>query len=75
MMCIVSTRADLKQGHGRSHEFPSLRTILMGDRRHNRRAQAAAKCDSVEKQIASLIDHATDSNILGRTWAGWEPWV
>jgi len=47
----------------------------MGDQRHNRRAQADARCDSVEDQIACLIDHATDSNILGRTWGGWEPWV
>ena len=47
----------------------------MGDRRHNKRAQAGAQCDSVEEQIACLIDHATDSNILGRTWNGWEPWV
>ena len=68
-------RADLKQGHSRSPEFPSLRAILMGDRRHNKRAQAGQRCDSVEEQIACLIDHAADSNILGRTWAGWEPWV
>lgn len=47
----------------------------MGDRRYNRRAQAGVRCDSVEEQIACLIDHATDSNILGRTWGGWEPWV
>ena len=75
MIIYCITRADLKQGHGRSQEFSSLRTILMGDQRHNKRAQAGDQCDSVEEQIACLIDHATDSNILGRTWAGWEPWV
>ena len=75
MMRIVSTTVDLKQGHGRSHEFPSLMTILMGDIRLNRRAKAAARCDSIEKQITCVIDHATNSNILGHTWACWEPWV
>ena len=68
-------RTDLKLGHGKSQEFPSLRTILVGDKRHNKRAQVGLKCDSVEEQVACLIDHATDVNILGRTWAGWEPWV
>ncbi|XP_065898419.1 DNA-dependent protein kinase catalytic subunit-like isoform X2 [Dysidea avara] len=66
---------DLKLGHGKSQEFPYLRTILLGDKRHNKRAQVGVKCDTVEEQVACLIDHATDVNILGRTWAGWEPWV
>lgn len=74
-MFIVSFRADLKLGHGKSQEFASLRTILMGDRRHKKRAQVGERCNSVEEQIACLIDHATDSNILGRAWGGWEPWV
>ena len=47
----------------------------MGDRRNNRRAQAAARWDSVEERIARLIDHAADSNILRCTWADWEPSV
>ena len=37
--------------------------------------QVGERCTSVEEQVACLVDHATDPNILGRTWAGWEPWV
>jgi len=33
------------------------------------------RCITVEEQVACLVDHASDINILGRTWAGWEPWV
>jgi hypothetical protein len=32
-------------------------------------------CDSVAEQVAFLLEQATDPNILGRTWGGWEPWV
>ena len=39
------------------------------------RAHMPAHGLSVEQQVAALIDQAKDPNILGRTWAGWEPWV
>ena len=69
------TRTDLKLGHERTPEYPALERILMGDKKHSKRAQVGERCSSVEEQIACLIDHATDPNILGRTWQGWEPWV
>eukprot|EP01155_Anaeramoeba_flamelloides_P010613 Anaeramoba_flamelloidesa325894_113.p1 GENE.a325894_113~~a325894_113.p1 ORF type:complete len:915 (+),score=279.52 a325894_113:361-3105(+) len=30
---------------------------------------------SINQQVEFLIDHATDPNILGRFWKGWQPWV
>lgn len=30
---------------------------------------------SVTEQIDCLIEHATDHNLLGRMWVGWEPWI
>ena len=63
------------QGHGRLPEYSSLDSLLMGDRQHNIRAAVEVHCSSVEEQVACLIDLATDTNILGRTWQGWEPWV
>ena len=47
----------------------------MGERQLNIRAMAEVQCSSVEEQVACLIDLATDANILGRTYQGWEPWV
>ena len=44
----------------------------MGDRKYSRRAEIGERCSSVEEQVVCLIDHATDPNILGRTWQGWE---
>ena len=30
---------------------------------------------SVEDQVACLLDQAMDSNVLGRAWWGWRPWL
>ena len=72
---LMHTRTDLKLGHEKSQEYPSLVNILMGDKKYNKRAQVGERCASVEEQVACLIDHATDPNILGRTYGGWEPWI
>ena len=47
----------------------------MGDKKFNKRARVEERCNSVEEQVECLLDHATDPNILGRVWGGWEPWV
>lgn len=48
-------------------------SVLLGDKEFNERARPYN--GSVENQIACLIDQATDPNILGRAYHGWEPWV
>jgi hypothetical protein len=30
---------------------------------------------TVEEQVTCLIEQATDLNILGRTWCGWQPFI
>lgn len=29
----------------------------------------------VDTQVDVLLEHATDPNILGRTWIGWSPMI
>lgn len=66
---------DLEHGFKQKPEFKYLKAILLGDSSVNLRARVGKVCDSVEEQVDCLIDHATDPNILGRTYGGWEAWV
>ena len=66
---------DLERGFKTKPEFKCMKSVLLGDTSVNMRACVSKQCDSIEEQVACLIDHATDSNILGRTYVGWEPWV
>ncbi|GFO12453.1 DNA-dependent protein kinase catalytic subunit [Plakobranchus ocellatus] len=66
---------ELELGHSKREAFRSFERVLMGDKRENVRTEMPAQGLTVEQQVAALIDHATDPNILGRTWGGWEPWV
>ncbi|XP_019852740.1 PREDICTED: DNA-dependent protein kinase catalytic subunit [Amphimedon queenslandica] len=66
---------DLEHGFKNKPEFKYLKGILLGDSSTNLRARVGKRCDSVEDQVDCLIDHATDSNVLGRTYGGWEAWV
>lgn len=72
--CIYS-REELKLGHSKKPAFPALERVLQGDKRENVRAQLPASGLTVEQQVAALIDQATDPNIVGRVWGGWEPWM
>ncbi len=59
--------------------------VAYGDPDHNARrrymleAEKASSCAKYsltpEQQAECLIDQATDPNILGRAWLGWEPWI
>lgn len=49
--------------------------VARGQESHNIRARHKEKDLSVEEQVECLIDQATDPNILGRVWVGWEPWI
>ena len=78
MLCIclfICLRVDLEHGHEKKTEFNYLKAFLIGNKTSNIRARVGEKCASVEEQVDCLIDHATDPNILGRTYHGWEPWV
>ncbi|XP_048576196.1 DNA-dependent protein kinase catalytic subunit isoform X3 [Nematostella vectensis] len=69
------TRQELELGHRRRSWFRNLQSACLGDRRHNVRAQKEENELTSEAQVDCLIDQATDVNILGRAWEGWEAWV
>lgn len=56
---------------------PSIKKQLGSGLRHvlpNSSVNAELRL-SVEAQVRALIEHASDSNLTGRIYAGWEPWV
>ncbi|XP_063933973.1 DNA-dependent protein kinase catalytic subunit-like isoform X2 [Zophobas morio] len=66
---------EIKAGHGHKKECEALLRIVQGDPNINVRAKVGAICKNVEEQVDCLIDHATDPNILGRLWVGWESYM
>ncbi|WAQ95924.1 PRKDC-like protein [Mya arenaria] len=68
------TRDELKLGHGKKAVFKDYETVALGHK-ENARCQLPEAGLTVEQQVTALIDQATDPNIHGRTWVGWEPWM
>uniref|UniRef100_A0A8C0RSE2 DNA-dependent protein kinase catalytic subunit n=1 Tax=Canis lupus familiaris TaxID=9615 RepID=A0A8C0RSE2_CANLF len=62
-------------GHEKALAFGDYVAVARGSKDHNIRAQQPENGLSEEAQVKCLIDQATDPNILGRTWIGWEPWM
>lgn len=71
----VITCDELRLGHEDSPVFGSYIAVARGNKDHNIRAQEPESGLSEETQVKCLVDQATDPNILGRTWEGWEPWM
>ncbi|XP_074649158.1 DNA-dependent protein kinase catalytic subunit-like [Tubulanus polymorphus] len=69
------TRDEIKLGHARKKKnIEKFYSVALGDESNVRRRCEESKL-SVEDQVACLIDQATDSNILGRTYRGWAPFM
>ena len=68
-------RDDLALGHKANSWYKQMEAVCLGDSSVNIRAREPEKDLSVESQVACLMDHAMDPNILGRTYGGWEPWM
>lgn len=68
-------RDDLALGHESTSWYKSMEAVCLGDAEANIRAREPESGLSVESQVACLIDHAMDPNILGRTYVGWDPWM
>ncbi|XP_077622037.1 DNA-dependent protein kinase catalytic subunit [Crocuta crocuta] len=66
---------ELLLGHEKALAFGDYVAVARGSKDHNIRAQQPESGLSEEAQVKCLIDQATDPNILGRTWIGWEPWM
>ncbi|KAL0188812.1 hypothetical protein M9458_015911, partial [Cirrhinus mrigala] len=58
---------ELCLGFEKTPEYKGMLAVARGEKEHNIRARHNEKDLSVE-------DQATDPNILGRVWIGWEPW-
>ncbi|KAM6216536.1 DNA-dependent protein kinase catalytic subunit isoform 2-T2 [Rhynchocyon petersi] len=71
----VITCDELRLGHEKNPAFVDYMAVARGSKDHNIRAQETESGLSEEIQVKCLIDQATDPNILGRTWVGWEPWM
>ncbi|XP_056629192.1 DNA-dependent protein kinase catalytic subunit isoform X2 [Triplophysa dalaica] len=71
----VITSEELCLGFEKIPEYKGMVAVARGEEPHNIRARHKEKDLSVEEQVECLIDQATDPNILGRVWVGWEPWI
>ena len=66
---------ELRLGHSKNAALNSFENVVLGDESENIRTQLPPTGLTEEEQVAALVDQATDPNILGRTWVGWEPWM
>ncbi|KAM8811045.1 DNA-dependent protein kinase catalytic subunit [Eudromia elegans] len=66
---------ELRLGLEKSPSFQDYVAVARGSAAHNVRAREAEDGLSEETQVKCLIDQATDPNVLGRAWEGWEPWL
>ncbi|KAF4089760.1 hypothetical protein AMELA_G00069750 [Ameiurus melas] len=71
----VITSEELRLGFEKDPAFKGMQTVARGTEEHDIRARLGEAGLSVEEQVDCLIDQATDPNILGRTFVGWEPWM
>ncbi|KAL6490371.1 hypothetical protein MHYP_G00007160 [Metynnis hypsauchen] len=71
----VITSEELCLGFEKAPAFNAMQAVVRGSEEHNIRARLGEKNLSVEDQVDCLIDQATDPNLLGRVWVGWEPWI
>lgn len=49
--------------------------IVKGDPQYDVRARKGSDLLSVEEQVDCLLDLATDRNVLGRMYPGYQPWI
>ncbi|XP_009101121.3 DNA-dependent protein kinase catalytic subunit isoform X1 [Serinus canaria] len=71
----IITCDELRLGHERSPAYNDFAAVARGNSNHDIRAKEPEDGLSEETQVRCLIDQATDPNILGRVWEGWEPWM
>ncbi|KAM9024210.1 DNA-dependent protein kinase catalytic subunit [Ara ararauna] len=66
---------ELRLGYEKSPSYNDLAAVARGNADNNIRANEPEDGLSEETQVRCLIDQATDPNILGRVWEGWEAWM
>lgn len=73
--CVLNFSDELRLGHEKSPSYNDLAAVARGNADNNIRAKEPEDGLSEETQVRCLIDQATDPNILGRVWEGWEAWM
>ncbi|CAL8293471.1 unnamed protein product [Lota lota] len=71
----IITSEELRLGFEKDPAYAGMQRVVLGTEEHNVRARLPAQGLTVEQQVACLLDQATDPNLLGRVWGGWESWV
>ena len=74
LLCRCS-RDELRLGHSKRPSLKDMESVVLGDQLDHVRARLPETGLTEEQQVAALIDQATDPNLLGRVWAGWEAWM
>ncbi len=83
---MICYREELRVGHKKlayqvpgkkelQYYYHDLKAVLMGDKQLDIRARLPESNLTVEQQVACLLNQATDPNILGRVYWGWESWM
>ncbi|ROT76684.1 putative DNA-dependent protein kinase catalytic subunit-like [Penaeus vannamei] len=55
--------------------YENLKQAVLGDRGESVRASVGERGLSTHQQVDILLEQATDPNILGRSWIGWDPFL
>jgi hypothetical protein len=72
---LVIMLEELERGHSGKSYLKGLQKVVRGEKETNMRATVGDRCQNTLEQVQCLIDLATDPNILGRTWAGWQSYL
>ncbi|KNC81333.1 hypothetical protein SARC_06333 [Sphaeroforma arctica JP610] len=73
---MIMTEEAKRNPNFHSHTLAHMVNAIEGDAAVNVRATLGSNTTlTIEQQVDCLIDIATDPNILGHTWEGWEPWM
>ena len=75
MMYLDTMAASVKRNKRIEKVGEKFAALALGDPSCNYRATVEQKCPSIKEQVKCLIDIASDPAILGRTYAGWMPYL
>ena len=74
-MIHIFLQGRITLGHSKKPFCKYIQAVVMGDKMQDIRAKLDKNNLTPEQQVACLLNQATDRNILGRVWIGWEPWM
>ena len=66
---------ELTNGHANKHFYKDIVSIAKGSPGCDIRAETDDVCSDTNEQVKCLINLATDPQVLGVTWAGWQSYL